>query len=630
MLVSATLAAALIGAHPHANAACDAAALFRGVRAHTGGARWDAAKELVADGTVVSEGLPGRTRIATDLGSGATSTADDQDIVKTRLVISASATWKQDLTGGVHPLDAPGARAAARTSAYLARNGYFRPATDPASFACLPDVTEDDRTLRRVRITPRGGRPAAVWVDPAAHVVVRTQEQAPTYLSTTHYGAYRQDAGLLLPHEIVETSGSTENTVVRMIRAYRVQRTVTAADFMRPPDSANQRIRTGATSTEVPIEPGRGLTVVNAFVNGHGPLPFILDTGGHAILTTDAARELGVTARGGGVSGGGGEGSITEQYARVQCLRIGDAEITDFPMFVIPFGKGLTDRGPGKTPMAGILGLEIFERYAVTLDFAHHVLRLQTPRSFTPRSDDVAVPLMFQDDMPLAYAAADGARGLFGIDSGNSGTTLLFGDYLRHHGFFRRYEQGAEQQSSGAGGLVRQTAFRLRELELGGLAMHNFVTGFVVQQKGSFSSRTEAGNIGYDVLSQFTLTTDYRRGRMYLHRNPNAPLPPYTRTGLAGFSRDAENHLVVGTVLPSSPASEAGLTKGDVILAVEGTPTDKLSYAELAAKIPPALGAPIRLTVKTKDGQRDVTLILRELLCNPGANPCGPWVSPAR
>ncbi len=341
MLVSATLAAALIGAHPHANAACDAAALFRDVRAHTGGARWDAAKELVADGTVVSEGLPGRTRIATDLGSGATSTADDQDIVKTRLVSSASATWKQDLTGGVHPLDAPGARAAARTSAYLARNGYFRPATDPASFACLPDVTEDGRTLRRVRITPRGGRPAAVWVDPAAHVVVRTQEQAPTYLSTTHYGAYRQDAGLLLPHEIVETSGSTENTVVRSIRAYRVQRTVTAADFMRPPDSANQRIRTGATSTEVPIELGRGITVVNAFVNGHGPLPFILDTGGHAILTTDAARELGLTARGGGVSGGGGEGSITEQYARVQSLRIGDAEITDFPMFVIPFGKGL-------------------------------------------------------------------------------------------------------------------------------------------------------------------------------------------------------------------------------------------------------------------------------------------------
>jgi len=156
------------------------AALFADVRAHTGGARWDTAAEIVGEGTGFGEGLGGRTRIATDMKTGATSTFDGSALAQQRIVSTPEAMWKEDLTSGVHPLDAPDARAAARTSAYLARNGFFHPGTDPATFTCLPDVTEDARVLRQVRITPRGGRPVTVWIDPAEHVVVRTQEQAPS------------------------------------------------------------------------------------------------------------------------------------------------------------------------------------------------------------------------------------------------------------------------------------------------------------------------------------------------------------------------------------------------------------------------------------------------------------------
>jgi hypothetical protein len=575
--------------------------------------------------------LPGRTHVATDLISGASATTDDLGIAQQRNVSSPGATWKQDITQGVHRLDAPDARAKARTDAYLARRGYFRPAADPASFACLPDSVEDGRALRRVRIVPRGGRPVTVWVDPTAHVVVRTQQQAPTQLETLHYGAYRRAGGLLLPHEIVETDGRPEDTVVRSIRSYQVRSSRNAADFARPPDPTNQRIAGGATFTQVPSDDSSGAPVVEAYVDGHGPLAFIVDTGGHAILTADAAKQLALVARGGGVSGGAGEGTISEQFARVRSLRIGAAEITDFPMFVIPYPKSFSDRGPGKAPLAGILGLEVFERFVVTVDYARHTLRLQTPQSYVPPADDVVVPLLFQDDMPLAYASADGARGLFGIDTGNSGRPFVFGDFVRHHGLLARYGAGAESQSLGTGGAVSSTSHRLRALAFGGLTMHNFVTQFVVQQKGSFSSRTEAGNIGHDVLSQFTLTTDYRRGRMYLHREPGAPLPVFTRTGFAGGTRDAQGRFVVGGLVPGSPAAEAGLTKGDVILSIDGTPSQSFTPAQLFALSRQEVGTPLRLTVQHDKTEREVTLIRRELLCNDDAPPpCGAWVSAAR
>jgi len=624
-------AAAFIGAGASPPPACASArALFAGVRAHTGGKAWDTAKELVADGTGYGEGLPGRTHLAIDLTSGATATTDDLGIAQQRIISSAGETWKQDVTQGVHRLDAPDARAKARTDAYLARRGYFRPATDPASFACLGDVVEDGRALRRVRITPRGGRAVTVWVDPAAYVVVRTQQQAPTHLETVHYGAYRATAGLLLPYEIIETGSAPEETVLRSIHAYRLLAAANPGDFARPPDSANQRITTGAAFTQVPTDDGSGAPVVEAYVDGHGPLPFILDTGGHAILTAGAAKQLGLLAKGGGVSGGAGEGTISEQFARVRSLRIGDAEISDFPMFVIPYGPEFSNRGPGKTPLAGILGLEVFERFAVTIDYGRHTLRLQTPQSYVPAAGDVVVPLLFQDDMPLAYASADGARGLFGVDTGNSGRPFLFGDFVRHHGSLQRYDAGAASQSFGTGGSVSSTSHRLRDLEFGGLVMHKFVTDFVVQQKGSFSSRTEAGNIGHDVLSQFTLTTDYRRGRMYLHREPGAPLPVYTRTGFAGASRDKQGRIVFGSAVPGSPVAEAGLVKGDVILTLDGIPSQSITPAQLFALSRREVGTTLRLTVQHEGEQREVTLIRRELLCNAGAQPCGAWISAAR
>jgi hypothetical protein len=276
------------------------------------------------------------------------------------------------------------------------------------------------------------------------------------------------------------------------------------------------------------------------------------------------------------------------------------------------------------------LGLEIFERFVVTVDYARHALRLQTPQSFVPPAGDAIVPLVFQDDMPLAYASADGSRGLFGIDTGNSGRAFVFGDFLHHHGLLERYGAGAASQSLGTGGAVSSTSHRLRELAFGGLVLHNFVTQFVEQRKGSFSSRTEAGNIGHDVLAQFTLTTDYSRGRMYLRREPGAPPQVFTRTGFVGGSRDAQGRLVVAGVIPGSPVAEAGLQKGDVILTVDGVPTQSLTFLQLFALARREVGTPMALTIRHDGAEREVTLIRRELLCNEGAQPCGAWVSAAR
>ncbi|HEX3549545.1 MAG TPA: aspartyl protease family protein [Candidatus Elarobacter sp.] len=604
--------------------------MFQAVRAHTGGARWDRVAELRADGRTFGSGLPGTTAMALDLRTGRSAVTDESAVVREKVVRLTDVMWEQDLTGGVHPMDAPDARAAARTTAYLVRNGFFRPATDPARFTCLPDAHEDGTLLRRVEVVPRGGRAVTLWIDPSAHVIVRAQQQAPTHVETISYGAYRAAGGLLLPHEIIEADDRPEDTVVRTVRRYRVASAVDARDFARPPEPANERWRDGATSTQLDIDVDAGAPVVDAYVDGKGPFAFILDTGGHAILTAEAAKNLGLTVVGAGVSGGAGEGTIQQGFARVRSVRIGDAEITDFPMFVIPYPKEFSDRGSAKPPLAGILGLEVFERFAVTIDYVHRTLRLQSPHRFRPPPGDRGVRIVFQEDEPLAWARADGVTGLFGLDTGNGGRAFLFGDFLRRNGFFRRYAAGATSRSLGTGGAVFASTYRLEELTFGGLTMHEFPTNFVVQRKGSFSSRTEAGNLGHDVLAQFALTTDYAHGVMYVHPEPGAPLPAYPGTGLSALSRDAQGHFVVQAVIARSPAADAGIAKGDVVLAIDGTPTDRMAPADLAALARRPAGTALRFTVRSGTAQREVTLTTRNLLCNAGAARCEPWVETAR
>src|SRR4029077_12928749 len=92
----------------------------------------------------------------------------------------------------------------------------------------------------------------------------------------------------------------------------------------------------------------------------------------------------------------------------------------------------------------------------------------------------------------------------------------------------------------------------------------------------------------------------------------------------------AHNRVVVAQVLPSSPAADAGLAAGDVILTLDGTPTEKLDAAQMYAASRQAAGTSLRLTVETNGTKRDVNLQLRELLCNAGTARCSEWVEPAR
>jgi PDZ domain/Aspartyl protease len=589
---------------------CTVSAVFAQVRAATGGSAWNAVGEIAASGTVTSSGLRGVAVLRYDLRHGRYAVRLSLPVAGTSdEVYDGRTVWSRDISGGVHPYDSWYPRARAVTDAYIARRGYLDPHAT-ASFACLGRAKDGQHQTELVRVQPRDGMPAVLSIDTRSHLLDSVTIRTPTTTDVTTFADYRQASGLVLPFTV--SSGTVfepANSYKIDVTRYVISDRVAASDFRKPLGEQNARMLGRALSTAVPVMlEGRQL-MVWASIDGHSPMPFILDTGGHAILDTVAAHMLGLQGAGAGVSGGAGAGTIALQYTRVASVRIGGAVLVNQPFLIIPYPYSFYERGK-RAPLAGILGLEWFERYAIRIDYAHRSLTLTPLGDFRYRGRGVAVPIRFQEDMPLARAAADGHAGSFGVDTGNASLLILYGDFLRRSGLLAKYAQGYTVRGEGTGGGNTGWLETLSSFVIGEHDMRNLAADFTQMKTGSFSSWTEAGDLGLTVLSRFTPTFDYAKQVLYLDSasHPFVVLP--NRSGL-GFTKNEPAEFDVVAVRPHSAAAAIGIVAGDRILAVNGKDATDLSSADLLDVVTAAAGTAVQLTVRHATTTRNIRLILR-------------------
>jgi hypothetical protein len=594
--------------------ACYAPYELSRARSAAGGNAWNGVAQIAADGQITVAGLPGTGRFETDLiGGRYAQFLDVAEMGGSAEVYDGETIWAQDISGGVHPYDTPFARKRSITSAYLDRRAYFDPRA-AATITCMGTRVEAGRTVLVVRVAPSGGVPADLGIDARTHLVktVSIQLPLPSDDGTTRYDDFRRVEGLMLPFSISSGTLTKPADGYRLrVRHYEIARHTRTGRFSKPVAKQNARIVGAAASTTVPMTlEGRQL-LVWASINGHAPMPFILDTGGHAILTTQAARSLGLRARGAGVSGGSGPGTISTQYTHVKSVRVGNAELLDQPFLVIPYPYSFYERGK-KQPLAGILGLEFFEHFAISLDYGDRRVTFSPFPAFRPAKTATQTPLMFEDqeDMPVVEAVADGHVGLFGTDTGNAGTLILFGGFLSRTGLENEYRGGQTTVGTGTGGQNSGRDQTLRSFEIAGRTSHDVDADFTQMTSGSFASRTEAGNIGFSILSRFIPTFDYENRVLYLQSATRETPYGVNRAGIH-FDKNLPASFYIDSVDPGSAGAAAGLATGDRIVAVQGVDASNFSWADLTDLTARRRGTKLDLTVERASSRRKITLILR-------------------
>ncbi len=522
--VARSLMAATLLLTVPARAETSAATLLQALKAASGGAKWDAVGGVTAEGEKTSSGLTGRYHSVDDLRSGQFDRGADYGILANAEGLDRAGRWRQDNSGQIHPLDSDEAKTVAVTEAYLARRGYLFDHGDQSALSILPPAVDEKQMFDRVVATPKGGRTVVLWIRRSDHRLDRAVVQLSTVVETIRFRDYRTVEGLAVPFEIQTADGDQSDAGIAKIAAYHFEAAAREEALQRPSSKlVDATIRGGALVTYAPLalDPASGFPIVQASINGKGPFPFILDTGGHDILTPVAAAKLGLPTVGQGFSLGAGAGSTPTKFTRIDRLSLGDAELTASPFVVLQIDLGQAPGLNGKPEtIAGIIGLELFERFAVTLDYGAHKVALNPLDGFAVQGKaDVAVPIRFTDDLPLIKASLDGRVGSFAVDTGNNTDLIVSDGWAKANGLGEKLSAGGSMTGNSVGGSLEMKKGRAEEFEIGDARLQDLKVLLAGENMGSLSSRSEAGNIGDTVLSRFKVTFDYRREFMFLEQH---------------------------------------------------------------------------------------------------------------
>jgi hypothetical protein len=513
--------------------------------------------------------------------------------------------WIEDRSGARHDLDSPHARELTITQAWLNRRAWCDASFSGATLYALGARTQGRRTYDAFRVTPAGGAPVELWIDRTTHLIDRTVIQLTESREIDYFSRWSSVRGTLVPTSTTVDYPEDQTVEHWVASSLTPLDDVAGVNFGPPPRPRDVSMRDGTDASLVPLLIEGAKPLIGVRLDGIGPFPYVVDTGGHFIVTTATARSLGLTGIGAANSLGAGTGILRASFARVSRVRIGSATIADLTAKVMPFRFARLERGP-RPPKAGWLGLELFERFAVTMDPQARRLTLRPlPAAIDPKG--ARIPVFFDEDAPLIFCRIAGHPGVCMIDTGNAGYTIIEANWAKRVGLAPNPRASINEGGGWRAG--RAT------LAFGPFTLPREIVDYAPPAaRGSESTTTVAAILSEDVIRRYVMTVDYDEHAAWFEPIPDARALPYDRCGLE-VEKQPDGLFTVADVIPGSPAEAAGLRKGDRILAVNGQPSSTFSAADFYALNAAAVGTLRSYHIVDPTGaRRTIDLRLRELL----------------
>lgn len=313
-----------------------------------------------------------------------------------------------------------------------------------------------------------------------------------------------------------------------------------------------------------------------------GPLTFVLDTGAEFSKIDKALAEC-----------------LGLEFAHIRLGTVRAANVRGLKIPGVDPGEcPWMEAEDDLAPVDGLIGGDILGRYIVEIDYLQKSARFCNPPGDKPPvgskrlqirilqgqvriyvGNGAGFATCFIDtnrpyvDAELIVSGSQLCRGRFLIDTGNPPAFILSEAFTRKHRFLKALRKVPDFCPLAAYGDGKCDVGRLEGISIGDIGL-NIASPLVHFYQEPMWKEDYDGIIGGEVLRRFRIRFDYDNKQMILEPNKDFDMPyefDMSGTYLKPIAEGFELWKLIGD--PSdSPAVEAGLKEGDVIIAINGKP----------------------------------------------------------
>ena len=373
-----------------------------------------------------------------------------------------------------------------------------------------------------------------------------------------------------------------------------------------------------APLAEFPFELLANAIYFRAKLNGKGPYLFSLDTGSsNSVIASELLGELGIAA--GATFNSMGAGSDMNMAARIDKLEF---ELPGKIKRTVTDGSAISLAGLWQLlakRFYGIIGYDVLQPYVVAIDYERRTIRLYDPARYVSAGPTFSARMYGRYDPQVSGTIqVEGQPQIpvrLTLDTG-AGGTIVSSPLVDKYDLVRATRRVTDTQDKGVGGAVpAEVIGRLSAMRMGSFVLEKPLVALSQDKTGSLANEAISVNVGGNILQRFTLVIDYFRKTVELTPNRHFSEPFMSDASGLLLSADANDFhkFSIDSVIPNSPAADAQLEPGDVILAANGKPASRYALWELEEELKQS-GADVLLSVRRGDKEIEKKLRLRSLL----------------
>lgn len=401
------------------------------------------------------------------------------------------------------------------------------------------------------------------------------------------------------------------------------------------------------------------LIVIPAKINGT-ELTFILDTGVSKPILFNFSDQDSIDIKNVSeinIKGLGGGEPVKALSSKGNTFELESFKNNNQQIYVV-LDKELNFSSKLGIPVHGILGYDFFKKYIVEINYTNSYLKVCNPLTYKYKKSKRLESLPLHIERKKAYVNATALLGEKNVpvkllvDSGSSDAVWLFEN--ENKGISVPHKYFGDFLGKGLSGDIYGKRTKIDHLKLGSFIIEDTKTAFPDSTSIKFISKfgERNGSIGGEVLKRFNWVLDYPRRKIYFKKNSNYKKPFWFRTsGMAmqhgglryvkhnklnqdktvksvdrnGFTSSVSvrfdkevvislvPQIIVSDLREDSPAKNAGLEVGDVILAVNKKEAHKYKLQELTHMVDDLPGKKVSVLIERRGEKLLFNLRIKKL-----------------